>query len=77
MYISYICEFFFWPVYHSITIFLNALMLATLKDAFRDSEEVCIAVLSLSQRENYGLALEVKEVHSALSRIIVGLEDAQ
>ena len=48
-----------------------------LVDLMRHSEEVCIAVLSLSQRENYGLALEVKEVHSALSRIIVALEDVQ
>ena len=47
-----------------------------LVDLMRHSEEVCIAVLRLSQRENYGLALEIKEIHSALTRIIAALEDA-
>ncbi len=48
-----------------------------LVDLMRHSEEVCIAVLRLSQRDNYGLALEIKEIHSALSKVIAALEDAQ
>ncbi len=46
-------------------------------ELMRHSEEVCIAVLRLSERDNCGLALEIKEIHSALSRVITVLEDAQ
>ena len=47
-----------------------------LMELMRHSDEVCVAVYRLSERENYGLALEIKQVHSALSRIIAVLENA-
>ena len=46
-------------------------------ELMRRSEEVCLAVLILSERDNYGLALDIKEIHLKLSKMIAVLEDAQ
>jgi len=45
-----------------------------LVELMRYSEEVSVAVLELSGRANYGLAVEIRELHGAISRILEALE---
>lgn len=45
-------------------------------ESMRHPDEVFIAVLKPSEREYYRLALEIKDLHSALYRIIAVFEDA-